>query len=1086
MTTAMTTAMTTQPTYRAAGFFLLRAPILPLAEFTTVLADRAEPAPDRLAHLRTEGRARLRELAGRPRVAQALHVASPSLTAAITRPGFASAQGRKADRAYSSLLRYVTRMSSRPTPYGLFSGVGVGTFEPTTSLRLAADPVACTRTRSDVGWLLALIKEIERNPDLAAQLRVTVNPLLYRVGDRAVLPFADIHGQEDNRQVGFRVTEPAALALELASLPGATYLDLLEGVRAGISGATPEQVRGLVERLWELHVLTSDLRPASTVALPEEDLTKRLDGVPGCADLQAQLRQLRVLASAVDEAGGRAGLERLEELTAHQRRLTPGYSGETYQLDTGLALAGHALPVDVGAAATEAADALLRLGAWPRRHHHLVEYHAAFLERYGVNAEVPLLELLSPELGMEAPPTYLSPPRSYPLPTIPEEGARQRDMVLAALAAEALYRGRDELELTDERLDRLAVWRPGHPHPSVRPTLDLYAQLAAESLEALARGDWRLVVAPSGTTDGARTFGRFFDLLGEESLARLVDYARAEEALCSDAVFAELSYVTPFGRAGNVTVHPLLRRYEICVNTAPSMGPEGQIPLTDILVAATADRFSLRSRRLGKELVVTQSHLLAQTGAPNVCRLLLELSQDGFMPLPVFDWGTAAAAPFLPRVVRGRVVLSPAQWTLSARRLGGDGVLADPDAFFDAVQAWRRDWRVPRHVYLVWMDNRLLMDLEHPLCVDELRTELRRAAGLVPASGVPLQEMLPSFDQAWLTDGAGRRYLNEIVVPLLARDPGSVRRSGGPPIAAPVDGPSSGGGAARLPETVASRRRLVGSEWVYLKLYSAVSQHDDVISGPVPELVHELRAGGLLDRWFYLRYCDSSPHLRLRLRAGCAADVAAVQAACAAWSRHLVGSGLASDLSFVSYDPELERYGGPDLFDLVESVFEVNSDISVELVRLLHRHGGDLDPEVVCVLAMHALCRDWGLDPIRDIRPDAGVEVDDTVRSRFRAVAPVLCDLLAPWDRHPDPVARAQAATLVPALAPQRDRVAAAGARARELSAAGRLTGDERTVLSSLVHMQVNRLLGMDQERERQCHQLWSLARRSIQRRPAT
>lgn len=1086
--------MTSQPTYRAAGFFLLRAPILPLEEFATVTADRAGPGliPDRLARLRDQGRARLRELADHPRVAQALHVASPSLTAAITRPGFASAMDRKADRAYSSLLRYVARMSSRPTPYGLFSGVGVGTFEPTTTLRLAADPVAGTRTRSDVGWLLALIKKIESDPDVVAQLRVTVNPLLYRAGDRAVLPFADIHGQEDNRQIGFRVTEPVALALELASQPGTTYLDLLEGIRAGVSGATPEQVHGLVHRLWDLHVLTSDLRPASTVALPEEDLIKRLDGVPGCVDVQAALRQLRVLASAVDEARGSAGLEQLTELTAHQRTLTPAHSCETYQLDTGLALTGHALTAEVGDAAAEAADTLLRLGAWPRRHHHLVEYHAAFLERYGVDAEVPLLELLSPELGIEAPSTYLSPPRSYPLPAIPEEAIRQRDMVLAALAAEALYQGHDELELTDQRLDRLTVWRPDHSHPRLRPALDLYAQLAAESVEALEHGDWRLVVAPSGTTDGARTFGRFFDLLGEESLARLVDYARAEEALCPGVAFVELSYLTPFGRGGNVTVHPLLRRYEICVNTSPSVAPEGQIPLTDILVAATADRFSLRSRRLGKELVVTQSHLLGQTGAPNVCRLLLELSEDGFTTLPTFDWGTVAAAPFLPRVVRGRVVLSPAQWTLSARRLGGGGVLADPVAFFEAIQAWRRDWRVPQHVYLVWMDNRLLVDLEHPLCVDELRTELRRAAELVAASGILLQEMLPGFDQTWLTDGAGRRYLNEIVVPLLARDPERVRRSGVAPVTAAVDGQlqSSFGSTARLPETVASRRKLVGSEWVYLKLYSAVSQHDDVICGPIPELVHDLRAGGRVDRWFYLRYCDSSPHLRLRLRAAAIADVPAVLATCMSWSRQLVSAGLASDFAFVSYDPEIERYGGPDLFDLVEGVFEVNSDVCVELVRLLHQRGPDVDPDfdpdVVCVLAMHALCRDWGLDPIRDIRPDAGVEVDDAVRTRFREVQPALCDLLVPWDRHPDPGARAQAPTLVAALTPQRDRIAAAGARARELSAAGRLIGDQRTVLSSLAHMQINRLLGMDHERERQCQQLWSLARRSIQRRPTT
>lgn len=1079
-----TTATASAPHYRAAGFFLLRVPTLPAAEALGVTqpADLPGPAgetmPARLHRLREDGRGRLREIAARPRTGQALYVASASLMDALARQEGRTSGHKKVTRLYSSLLRYITRMSTRPTPYGLFSAVGVGTFDAATALTLAADPVAATRTRADVGWLLALIKEIEGDRNLVEALRVTVNPLLYRVGDRAVLSFADVHGQEDNRQIGFRVTAPVATALRLAAIPGTTYADVVEGVRAEAPGTAPERVRGLVSQLWDMHVLISDLRPALTTALPEQDLVKRLDGLEGCADVQAGLRTARSLASAVDEAQGADNAAGLRELTAHQRGLTPGYTRETYQLDSALATTRTELSEEVGRTAAEAADLLMRLSSAPRRHHHIVEYHGAFLERYGVNAEVPVLELLSPEFGMEAPASYTSPPRSYPLPSIPEDDTRQRDALLTAVVTEALHRGQDEIDLSDDTLDRLTGWRPKPDHPRMRPSLDLYVQLAARSREALDNGDWQMTVSPGSTTDGGRTFGRFFDLFTEESLAQLVDYARAEEALCPDAVFAELSYVPPHGRGGNVMIHPPLRRYEICVNTSPSVPAENQIALTDIVVGATADRFYLRSRRLGKEVVVTQSHMLSQMVAPNVCRLLIELSQDGFATLPGFDWGLAVAAPYLPRLRRGRIVLHPAQWSLSARLLGlaADAELPDADGFFAAVQEWRRAWRVPRHAYLVWADNRLLLDLDHPLCVDELRVELRRAMRADRRSRLILQEMLPDFSRLWLTDGADRGYLNEIVVPLLASDEKLVRRLPIGSAAAPRTDLTGG------PEP--ARRQLVGSEWIYLKLYSAVSQHDDIIVGPIPELVAELHRTGLVDRWFYIRYADPQPHLRLRIHVSRLADVPAVMARCMSWAHGLVAAGLASDLAFASYDRETERYGGPAMIDLAEEVFAANSHVSAGLIDLLRRHSSDLDPDVVCVLAMHAFCRDWGIDPVGEIRPGSELEASEEVRKQFRTVQPVLCDLLEPWADRPEAVARQYADALDGVLSVQSDVVARAGARARQLAADGRLAAGERTVLGSLLHMQVNRLLGMDQHRETRCHELWSLARRSIQRRP--
>ncbi|MFB9903868.1 lantibiotic dehydratase [Allokutzneria oryzae] len=1033
-----------EPIYRAARFFMLRTPTLPASEFLALTGGPPE-----------DTRQRLRELAEVPRVRQALHVASSSLTAGLAHLG---SDSKKSARAYSSLLRYLTRMSTRPTPYGLFSGVGVGRFAERTTLTLAADPVARTRTRADLGWLLTVIKQLDEVPELPDEMRVAVNPMLYRVGDRAVLPYADVHGESDNRNIGFRLTTPATIAVRMAGEPGTTVGDIVQRIVGEVPGATEAKARGLVTQLRDLHVLTSDLRPTMTVALPEQDLLKRLDQ----SEVRDGLQRTRVLASAVDERAGNAEVSIVDELVRQQRAMAPEHTKETFQLDTALAITEPDLSERVGADAAEAAELLMRLGSTHKRRTHIVEYHTAFLERYGLGAEIPLLDLLSPERGLDAPSTYTMPSRSTPLPLVSSErdvSGGKRDLTLTSVLAEALHRGQDEIELTDELVERLTVWRPSEKGPCPRPSLDLYAQVAATSRQAVDAGDYRLVVAPGTISDGGRTFGRFFDLVDESALAELQEFARGEEALCPDLVFADLSFASPRGRNGNVAVHPQVRRYEICVNTAPSVQEEHRILLSDIVVGATAERFYLRSRKLDKELHVTQGHMLNPATAPNVCRFLLELSEDGFAPLAAFDWGTASGSPYLPRVRRGRIVLSPARWRLFAHQFPKGG-----KEFADAVHRWRQEWRVPRHVYLAVLDNRLALDLEHPLCVEELHAELARAKRSDPDQPVVLHELLPGFSETWLSDVDGRGYFSEIVVPMLAKGSEIVRRS------TPVSDSRPAG-------TVGSRRRLVGDEWVYLKLYSALAQHDDVVSGPMPELAAVLRAEGLIDRWFFIRYSDPHPHLRFRLRVPDPAAIPSVMARVLAWGRQVVAAGMANDIALASYDLELERYGGPDAFDVVEGTFEANSAVCSALVKYL-RANPDLSADVVCALAQHSLCRDWGATPST---VDA---VSDRARARFKEIRTMLCDLLEPWDAHPDPAAREHLSALTTILAEQRECLRAAGQRVRELAESGRLVGTESRVLGSLAHMQANRLLGIDNEQENECYQLWSLALRLIKGRP--
>ncbi|WP_177154903.1 lantibiotic dehydratase [Glycomyces harbinensis] len=1048
----------TEPTsggraFAAADFFMVRAPLLPA---DALWPDRPAPSgPPDLDSLRAEGRRTLRELAAEPRIRQALHAASPSLYAGLT-DGRTVSEKRRA-RSDSTLLRYLSRMSARPTPLGLFAGVGMGRFGSRTALGLAADPVARTRTRADSGWLLHLIAGLERDPSLRDALPLRRNDLLYRVGDRAVLPRTRTDHSDDQR-VDLRLTAPADRAVRLAAT-GLDHGDLVADLLRAFPGAGEDRIRALLAQLWDLNILGSDLRPPCSAPFPERHLADRLDRSPATAAAAADLREAAELLGAVDDANGRADVSVLDKLTESQRRLTPAHTGPTYQTDTVLDLTGAALPAPIAEAAAEAAELLLRLGGTVPRPDHIAAYHHMFLEHYGAGTEIPLLDVLSPEKGIDAPNSFVSPVRSAPLPTFARPTPERRDRALVRLLSGALRDGRRTVDLNDDDVEDLTVWRPDHHTFRVPPSLDVYFQIAAASADAVDAGDWSIVLNTAGMFKGLQSFGRFADLFGDDHLADLRGFAAAEEAALPDAIVAELNCEPAHARGGNLVVRPPVRGYEVSVNAAPTLPADRQIALDEIMLGATGDRFYLWSPRHGRELLVVQSQAYTRFMAANACRALLELSADGLAPPARFDWSIAEGAPFLPRLTRGRIVLSPAQWHLDEAALDRP---ADPDACYTAVQRWREAWQVPARVRLAAADRRLLLDLDHPLCTDELHREIAKNGA------VTLQEVLPDTPDLWLRDTDDRRFHAEFVLPVRARSAIETRE----PIRTDPRGPAP------------ARRLTAGSEWTHLKLYAASDRHADLLTGPVAELAQELRDSGAVDRWFYIRYFDPLPHLRLRFHAAAPDVRERISARLAAWSGSLVASEAAFDTALVSYDRETHRYGGPDAIEMLEMVFAANSDTCVQLMRLAAAHD-DLEPELLGALALQRLCADWGADADAIAVETLGQDVSEAGRSRFRTLRPLLCELTAPGQPGRDPRAARYRPFLDAVFERQAPVLADAGRAYRALADRGGASRSERNLLESLMHMQCNRLLGADRTKEETARELWALAHRAIRGRPA-
>jgi thiopeptide-type bacteriocin biosynthesis protein len=227
----------------------------------------------------------------------------------------------------------------------------------------------------------------------------------------------------------------------------------------------------------------------------------------------------------------------------------------------------------------------------------------------------------------------------------------------------------------------------------------------------------------------------------------------------------------------------------------------------------------------------------------------------------------------------------------------------------DALTAWASRAGLPERVLAGDGDRCLALDLAQPSHRALLRADLDRAgrARLRAAPG--------PADLGWT---GGRPH--EITIPLAAAGPATdpvrwrgevIRR-----------------GHGHLP---GCNGRL------YLKLYAPRDLHDAIVTRRLPEL--GARLGQV--SWWFIRYDDPEPHLRLRLTLGAGGTGPAAEQV-GSWTSELRDAGLVTRVSWETYYPESARFGGDAVMDTAEAFFVADSAAAVaQLTASAAKNGPD-------------------------------------------------------------------------------------------------------------------------------------------------
>jgi thiopeptide-type bacteriocin biosynthesis protein len=588
------------------------------------------------------------------------------------------------------------------------------------------------------------------------------------------------------------------------------------------------------------------------------------------------------------------------------------------------------------------------------------------------------------------------------------------DAIMAAVAA-----GQDEAALEASALAAAL----GATGPAPPPTCELFLTPAPAGVP------WLLGLhAPAGAS-----WGRFAAALGPPLERALAELAAAEATARPFEEWVDVAYAPSPGLA-DLCTHPRVRRRTLALSGFSDRAQD-DLRLCDLELVAdpnAARPLALRDRSQRPLVPAPLARVRSSTAPAGILRLLAGWSLARQHAPWALALGPLAGLERVPRLSLDRFVVAPASWRIPAAVASGRAGRA-------AIDRWRRAGQVPRWIQVGDGDELLPVDLDAAGAAAELRGRDRA------------WEIWPPLGQT--VDADGRRL--EAVVALIDQPDDA-------------DAAASEREAARASATAGTvpppRLAPPLPGWRAFKLFGPEDRQDELLTGAVAPAIHDARAAGEIDRWFFLRYVDGPgrrPHLRVRISSPAPAAFEARLAQALAPAR---AGGLVASVESGDYFPERARWGGDRVLYAAHALFESDSEAALAVVA------NESTPIRLgrLVQSMDALARGFGLDP--DAREALAAE-------RRRA---------ATAGHTPAPRAEGRTARLLLRAPPDDAATRAIEAHAgRVAAAAAELSPSSRAVLMpALLHLAAVRLLGLDAEAEAEAYALWERALAGLRHAP--
>lgn len=721
-------------------------------------------------------------------------------------------------------------MASRPTPFGQFSGISYGNISSSnTSLKISNNIESFIRF--DEEFILKLTDKLTTEPSIKERITYFLNSTIsVKQNDITYIEYVD---EENNRYYRWRRIQRNPLLAALLSFTeekGYKYSNIVLYICN--LNVDRNRAQAFIDELISIKFLIPELEPIVT----KDDSNKIFSKAHSFSSGTKYTNILQRLAEEFIRINQYHEFPEINNPHKLAEKILPSSVKHLFQVDSHICSSSNQINESL---INQISNELEEISVLNKQNipADLQLFIKAFQMKYG-EQEVPLLEALDPEIGIGYGSVNSTMEETLPLlngfmvSKRQDNDERLNSFLHSILEerAEIKQKKASAIELKETDLERLRreTENNGDNYPL---GFYLLGNLLCEKNNNLNKENFKFNILNAGGVSALPLMTRFSHL-DDKINAKLHTIAKYEEKQANGILLAEIVFL-PNRRSGNILSRPSFYQYEIPIIGQASVDKEHTIKLEDLHVKVTNGKIILTSFKLNKEIIPRLSSAHNFHYGMVVYRFLCDLQMQSNAMNIKWDWGSLSPKQFLPRVIYKHLILSRARWKIKQCKFVSNDLVKN-------VKSLKETYDLPDQVLLIERDNELLIDLQSLMGVEIFLKELSK-------NDVEIVEYIYDSFQSAVIDENGKSFNNEIILPFKG---GKYRNKAETPL---------------LPLSSIKRQFQLGSEWLYFKLYCSERIGDVVLNGPIKALISKLKTEKRLNKWFFIRYSDPEPHLRIRL-----------------------------------------------------------------------------------------------------------------------------------------------------------------------------------------------------------------------------
>ena len=136
------------------------------------------------------------------------------------------------------------------------------------------------------------------------------------------------------------------------------------------------------------------------------------------------------------------------------------------------------------------------------------------------------------------------------------------------------------------------------------------------------------------------------------------------------------------------------------------------------------------------------------------------------------------------------------------------------------------------------------------------------------------------------------------------------------------------------------RSFIIGSDWLYYKIYTGTKATDSILTKVVLPLIEQFHSLNWIEKWFFIRYSDPSHHIRLRFLLTEKNMIPKILEKLYLSLYSFIEQDIVWKVQLDTYNRELERYG-ENTIELSESMFFHDSWATIQFLNLIEGEEGE-------------------------------------------------------------------------------------------------------------------------------------------------